>query len=383
MKLYILSPLSNILFPFFLSEHIEETLIRPLFTSLNLLFFKDAAFLLTYSRGKLIRPSKGQVKYIMGIPYNTNPKTTIHSKRQIKESIEIIEEPAECNELTAYFLTTGRQHANEALKSLRAQKIPRIVVVRNIMPLAKAHLPTLACETEFCLVLDDDVVLKPDVVPKLLDEFRRQRQVEPRGFKLNARIFIEVEQRFGKGGLKLFHTASLKDIGWPDAPHVSYAQGKIAERLGYVSLKCSIEAGIQKRGSDVDVYKNYLWIELRARAGQHPSKNLKELVRLAQETGDRRWWLAALGVVDARAIDIVSTSKDEDFLGPLGASLNLDEISNDRLCEILVAHRAADEKSESSSLISFRSSAASFLSRLVASLKRLSVLFSHRFKCSL
>jgi hypothetical protein len=245
------------------------------------------------------------------------------------------------NELTAYFLTTDRQHAVEALESLRAQGIPRIVVVRNVRPLTKAYHSTLACQTEFCLVLDDDVVLKPGVVSNLIDEFRRQRQDEPRGFKLNARIFIEVKHRFGKGGLKLFHTASLKEIGWPNAPHVSYAQKKIAERLGYVSLKCPIEAGVQKRGSDIDVYKKYLWLELRACAGQRRAEKLEEVVKRGRKTGERQWWLATLGIIDARALDPVTMSKDENFLGPLGATLNLNEIPVDRLREVLAAHGVA------------------------------------------
>jgi len=276
----------------------------------------------------------------MSKTYLTNSKKSIHSQRQNEEPIKIIE-PSDCSELTAYFLSTNRQHADEALDSLRMQRIPRIVVIRNVRPLAKAHLPTLECQTEFCLVLDDDVVLKPDVVPSLVNEFCRQRQSEPRGFKLNARIFTEMEQRFGKGGLKLFHSASLKEIGWPDAPHVSYAQGKIAERLGYVSLKCPIEAGVQKRGSDIDVYKKYLWLELRARAGQRRAEKLEELVERGRRTGGRQWWLATLGIIDARALDTVTMSKDENFLGPLGATLDLNEVSVDRLRGILAAYGIA------------------------------------------
>lgn len=246
------------------------------------------------------------------------------------------------NQLTAYFLTTDRRHADESLASLRAQEIPRdVVIIRNVRPLATAHLPTLDCETEFCLILDDDVLLKPGVVRELVDEFRRRREGEPRGFKLNARIFCEAKQRFGKGGLKLFHTASLREIGWPDAPHVSFAQREIADRLGFVSLKCPIEAGVQKKGSDVDLYKKYLWIELRARAGQLRADDLDELVRRGRKSGDRQWWIAALGTIDARALEIDPTSKDEDVVGPLGATLDLDAISTERLRAFLAEHGVA------------------------------------------
>ncbi|MFG0318270.1 MAG: hypothetical protein ACF8XB_13425, partial [Planctomycetota bacterium JB042] len=138
--------------------------------------------------------------------------------------------------------------------------------------------------------------------------------------------------------LKLFHAPSLKEVGWPDAPHVSYAQREIAERLGYVSIKCPIEAGVQKLGSDVDVYKKYLWIELRARAGQLAADDLDELLRRARKTDDRQWWLAALGAVDARALGDVPTSKDEETVGPHFGALDLDRLSTEELRGLLVAH---------------------------------------------
>lgn len=226
------------------------------------------------------------------------------------------------NELTAYFLTTGRVNAQEALQSLEAQRIPNpIVVVRNVRPLYAAHLPTLECQTSYCLVLDDDTVLRPDVVQPILNRFRGMRASQPSGFKINARVYSEARSKPDVGGFKLFYLPYLIQIGWPDAPHVSFAQNQIAKRLGFVGMQCDIDAGVQKRGSDLDVYKKYLWIEIRTRAGQLGAIQLSALVQRACN-GSSWLWFAVLGIVDARAAGGVATSKDEHFVGPIGRTLD-------------------------------------------------------------
>ena len=239
------------------------------------------------------------------------------------------------HELTAYFPTTDRVHAEEALRSLESQGIPRpVVVVRNVRPLYAAHLPTLECQTPYCLVLDDDTVLRPAVVKPIMDRFRAMRAAQPSGFKLNARVYSEARSKWGAGGFKLFYVPHLVRIGWPDAPHVSFAQNRIARRLGFVGMKCDIEVGVQKRGSDLDVYKKYLWIEFRARAGQLGPVAVTELVREAR-TGPSWLWFAVLGLIDAKAAGEIATSKDEHFLGPIARTLDLGTVSAEDVRRIL------------------------------------------------
>jgi hypothetical protein len=249
----------------------------------------------------------------------------------------------EMHELTGYFPTTDRTHAAESLASFRSQGIPRpIVVIRNVRPLRAAHLPTLECETSYSIVVDDDVILRPGVAQQLIDRFRELRETRPRGFKLNARVYCEAKEAWGRGGIKLFHTPHLREVGWPDAPHVSAAQKRIAEELGFEALECDIEAGVQKRGTDLDGYKKYLWIQWRARAGQHKGVNARRMVKRALETGDRWRWFAALGAVDGSEGDLESTSKDEDSLGPIGRTLDLDAVSVDEIRRILADHGLAE-----------------------------------------
>lgn len=238
-------------------------------------------------------------------------------------------------ELTAYFLTTGRVHALEALQSLQSQGIPNpIVVVRNVRPLYAAHLPTLECQTSYCLVLDDDTVLRPDVVQPILNRFRGMRASQPAGFKINARVYSDARSKPDVGGFKLFYVPHLIQIGWPDAPHVSFAQNQIAKRLGFVGMQCDIDAGVQKRGSDLDVYKKYLWIELRTQAGQLGAIQLSDLVQSAC-TGPSWLWFAVLGLVDARAARGVVTSKDEHFLGQIGRTLDFAKVTAEDVRRIL------------------------------------------------
>jgi hypothetical protein len=231
------------------------------------------------------------------------------------------------HDLTAYFLTTDRVHADEALASLRAQGIPRPVeVIRNVRPLSAAHLPTLECETPYCLILDDDTVLTPGSVQALIDRFREARSTEPAVFKLNARIYSEAKLAWDLGGLKMFYAPHLKRVGWPDAPHVSFAQAEVAREMGFKVRTCDIEAGVQKRGSDFDVYKKFLWVQIRTEASQLKPTSLTNLVRFA-ESGPSWTWFAILGLVDGKAVGALPASKDEDFLGPIGRTLDFDTLT--------------------------------------------------------
>ena len=239
------------------------------------------------------------------------------------------------HELTAYFPTTDRVHAEEALKSLESQGIPRpVAVVRNVRPLYASWLPTLECQTPYCLVLDDDTVLRPGVVQPIMDRFRSMRAAQPSGFKLNARVYSEARSKWDVGGLKLFYVPHLVKVGWPDAPHVSFAQKQVARRLGFVGMQCDIEAGVQKRGSNLDIYKKYLWIEFRARAGQLGPVALPELVRHAT-TGPSWLWFGVLGLADAKAAGEMATSKDESFLGPIGRTLDFGTVTAEDVRQIL------------------------------------------------
>ncbi len=242
------------------------------------------------------------------------------------------------HELTAYFVTTDRVNAPEALASLDAQGIPRpVVVIRNVRPLYAAHLPTLKCETPYCLVLDDDTVLNPGVAQALTDRFREMRSAQPTAFKLNGRVYNEAHFVWDVAGVKFFYTPLLKRVGWPDATHVSFVQMQWARKLGLTALTCEIEAGVQKRGSNLDVYKKYMWTQIRAVAGEGREPPFQALVRRAHQ--EPPWlWFAALGVIDGRAVGRISTSKDEQFMGPIGRTLDFDQIQAEDVRRVLAEH---------------------------------------------
>ncbi|MEX0853103.1 MAG: hypothetical protein WD036_07460 [Bauldia sp.] len=243
------------------------------------------------------------------------------------------------DELTPYFVTTDRVDAEDALASLRGQGIPRpVVIIRNVRPLHAAYTRTLECQTPYCLVLDDDTILNPGMAQKLVDRFRAMRAEQPAGFKLNARVFCEAKMRWDSGGLKLFYAPHLKRVGWPNAPHVSETQTRIAREMGLRTLGCAIEAGTQRRGSDFDVYKKYLWMQIRIEAGQLTPIQLAPLVRRAR--GGETWlWFAILGLVDGMAVGSISSSKDEAFLGPIGKTLDFSAIGAEDVSRILAASR--------------------------------------------
>lgn len=250
------------------------------------------------------------------------------------------------HEMTAYLITTDRIFADDALASLERQGLVHPVeVVRNVRPLQAAHLPTLECETPYCVVVDDDVILKDRVLGPLLDEFRSLRAATPAGYKLNARVYCEAKESHGKGGLKMFYTPHLQKIGWPDEPHVSVAQQRVAESMGFVSLRSDLEVGVQKMGTDLDVYKKYLWLEIRRQQGQGKVQDASKLMKRARKTGQREWWLAALGVLDARQLEHQDGSKDEMLVGDTAERVDLGRATDQELCDLAESHReAADSK---------------------------------------
>ena len=239
------------------------------------------------------------------------------------------------DDLTGYFVTTDRAHANEALDSLRSQGIPRpLVVIRNVRPYLAAVLPTLKCETPYCLILDDDTILRPGVAQELVSRFREMRAAKPRGFKLSARVYDEVYQMWEKGGVMLFYTPHLLQVGWPEAPHVAFAQHVIARRKGFETFVCDIEAGIQKRGSYLDVYKKFFWDQIRAQAGQLRADSLADLAGRAR-AGTPWMWFAVLGVVDGKAAKAVRTSKDDHTLGPIARTLDFKTVKGGEVRRLL------------------------------------------------
>ena len=159
------------------------------------------------------------------------------------------------NDLTGYFITTDRAHAIAALEGLRSQGILRpLIVRRNVRPYLAAVLPTLDYETPYSLILNDDTILRAGVAQQLVSRFREMRVAKPQGFKLSARVYDEAYQCWEKGGVMLFYTPHLRQVGWPEAPHVAFAQdakaiktmwtskddhflGPIAQTLDFATLK--------------------------------------------------------------------------------------------------------------------------------------------------
>jgi hypothetical protein len=247
-----------------------------------------------------------------------------------------MEDPAASmlDDVTGYFLTTDRLHADEALASLRSQGIPRpIVIRRNIRPFAEAIRATLDCETDYAFSLDDDTVLYPGAVQAMADEFRRQRRQQPMGYRLNARVFDEVYQTWEMGGLQMLYVPHLREIGWPDAPHVWYAQTAITAKKGFIGLRAGIKVGVQKHGSNFDVYQKFYWDQVRANTGQLRADSLPRAISRAR--GGTPWlWFGVLGLVDGQRA-VATTSKDAEARGPIGKTLDFDTIKAGEVRRIL------------------------------------------------
>lgn len=233
--------------------------------------------------------------------------------------------------LTVYFITTDRSTAPAARAALERQRPPRpVVVVRNVRPLAAAYSHALACETEYCAIVDDDFAVAPSFLESALDEFVARREADRSVYLLAGVHFSDTDPLVGGRGIAVYHVESLRRVGFPDQPHVAWEQRKMATALGLRLEGSRHLAGERLRGTSEDVYKWMLWETVRWLRRQNPWRRRPRLSRLlghAARTGDRDAWVAALGVLDGGLARDVASSKDQAFRGPLARTLDFESLS--------------------------------------------------------
>jgi len=231
-------------------------------------------------------------------------------------------------QLTAYLVTTDREGAAAALACLEEGQglVHPVVVVRDVRPLAAAYGRTLACPTEYCAVVDDDVLLRPGFLAEALAELIALRARDPRAYQLSGHVFTDDDELIGGAGFKLYHAPTLRRVGFPDDVHVAIAQDAVAEALGFYRAPSKLVVGARHRGPPEDVYKRHLWLQLRWNVCQNPWGRRPRPLHLAARalsTGDRAYALALLGFVDGVLAGFVRRSKDEAYLGPIAAEHGL------------------------------------------------------------
>ena len=254
------------------------------------------------------------------------------------------------DDLTAYFITLDRPHAAGALARLEREQglVHPVVVVRGVRPLAQAFATCLGCPTEYCLVLDEDVLLEPWVVVAARAELVARRRADPAFFLLSGDRFRDDEGLAGGGGFKIYHVPSLRRVGFPDAPHVSFEQERRAALLGLRKLSSRLVVGARGVGTASDVYKRVLWDQIRwnvVQSFRSPRPDLRALVVRARETGDSRWWAAALGALDGVLVGRHAGSKDDEFRGPVARGLDLDALDPTAADRLVARHLGAWRRS--------------------------------------
>ncbi|PKN54270.1 MAG: hypothetical protein CVU56_27495 [Deltaproteobacteria bacterium HGW-Deltaproteobacteria-14] len=250
------------------------------------------------------------------------------------------------DDLTAYFITLDRPHAAAALVRLEREQglVHPVVVVRGVRPLARAFASCLACPTEYCLVLDEDVLLAPWVVVAARAELVARRGVDPGIFLLSGDRFGDDGGLAGGGGFKIYHLPSLRRVGFPDAPHMSFEQERRAAELGLRKLSSCLVVGARGVGTATDVYKRVLWDQIRWNVVQSfrtPRPDLRALRARARATGDPRWWAAALGALDGALVGRHAGSKDDLFRGPIAGGLDLEVLDPPAADRLVTRHLGA------------------------------------------
>jgi hypothetical protein len=233
--------------------------------------------------------------------------------------------------LTTFFITTDRLHSDQARESLERQNLVNPVVeIRNKYPLTVAYRHTLACKTDYCLVVDDDIILYRNKIAKLLRRFEEKRAIKP--YLWVAMPEIRKHQKNGEtgngGGVRLWYMPHVREIGIPDVPHVSRVMTETARRQGYKKLRLQIVVGKDVPTTLEETYKNSLWTQLRRNAGQKPEKStadrLPTLIESATLNKDRQQLADCLGKVDGLLVGIINSSKDAQFRGPVAVGVDFE-----------------------------------------------------------
>lgn len=247
-----------------------------------------------------------------------------------------------CPLLTSYFITTERAGWETSLQTLRQQPVDQqIVVVRNVRPIRAAFSEALKSSTAFTLVMDDDILLRDGTLRQILLRFQlaclRHRRLFRGSYLVHDELFGQPEPH----GVKMFRTALLRQVGWPDACHLGPAQIAYARRLGLTARFWRWVVGVHRRGSALDIYKRLLWIQIRWNTNRdtwNPPPSPQAFYERWKAAGDVAHLYACLGVLDGLAVGRLQMSKDEAFLGPHGqqvdwASPNAEDLT--RLVESL------------------------------------------------
>lgn len=233
--------------------------------------------------------------------------------------------------VTAYFITTDRSPAAESLRSLERQGLRReVVVVRNVAPTSAAYSRSLTCPTAYALLLDDDVVLQPDVIGSLATELEERRREVPNAYWLHPTVIDELTAQ-RTGGVKLFYAPLLKGVGFPDTTHVAWSQRERAQELGYTYLTSDRVVGVHKAGTPLETYRRFLWLWLREQDGKHRGVDLPEMLAHAEEKASPTLWAACLGFLDGASLPGGLGSKDATTLGAVGATLDFERVSAEGL----------------------------------------------------
>lgn len=231
-------------------------------------------------------------------------------------------------DVTPFFITTGRMHAERSRRRLERQRFAHpIVTIDGVRPMSAAYGRALDATTEYAFTLDDDVVLADGIAAMLVDELRRARMSDPRVYRILPRIVDQLTGATMRGGAHVFHVPIARELGVRDTPHVMLDQRRRAEAVGYRVVVCERFAGVHLCGSAGDVYKRYFWLQVRAAAGQRNGVTLDELLERARRGDTLALWTACLGFIDGMRAGPIASSKDEAFAGPLGAAIDFEHVT--------------------------------------------------------
>lgn len=204
--------------------------------------------------------------------------------------------------VTAFITTIGAQTFPRCLEAARAMPGVKVEVIANVTPYSAAMQRMVdACDTEFFLQVDEDMILVPHAARRLVELM----DASPPDTVMGVGPLFDEEVKRQIYGIKIWRTALVRTV--PYGRHVTsdtyHRQQLRAKGYGFVKLKRGDENCLGLHGTDYTAeqrFKRWRRLWQKSRHGAQKLWIVEELPNLLEkfrETGSRSDLFALVGAV--------------------------------------------------------------------------------------
>lgn len=226
-------------------------------------------------------------------------------------------------EVTVFLISTGDTRSREACEAaLAKQDVPFVVdVIENVAPMSAAFQQmNLRCRTQFYIQLDEDMVLGPGAVARLLREIQAQSKTTA----LVCGALDDVDAERPLYGVKIYRHEVAKMVPFKNGMATDITHNERLKRLGYKLHLLPLGETLGKHApfhTPRSVYKRWYRLAIKQRQyGQMRwvDDRIPWLLDRWRKTGKTLHLYALMGAI-AGVTDSAPADKEDDFRAPMPA----------------------------------------------------------------